>query len=51
MNSLMSMDDDKDVVQVDSATKEEIEEFKEGTGAAPELDSMRPFLQSSKQNS
>lgn len=51
MNSLMSMENDRDVVKVDSATKKEIEEFEEGTGAAPELDPMRPFLQSSKQNS
>jgi len=51
MNSLMLMEDDKDVVQVDSVTKEEIEEFEEGTGVAPKLDPMRPFLQSGKQNS
>ncbi|KDR76615.1 hypothetical protein GALMADRAFT_139528 [Galerina marginata CBS 339.88] len=50
MNRLMHIQKDKDVILVESATEEEVEEFDEGTIMVPELDPMRPFLESSKSN-
>lgn len=51
MNRLMQMKSDKDVIAIESATEEEIEEFEEGTTTGPDLDPMCPFLASSKRNS
>ncbi|KDR72073.1 hypothetical protein GALMADRAFT_213521 [Galerina marginata CBS 339.88] len=51
MNTLLGIDQDKDVVDIDAATEDEVEEFNEGTVTSPSLDPMRPFLENIKPNS
>lgn len=51
MNRLLGIKHDKDVIYINTATEEEIEEFAEGTTAiAPNLEPMRPFLKNTKPN-
>jgi hypothetical protein len=51
MNRLMDIKQDKDVFDIETATREEIEGFEEGTKDPPTLDPMRPFIQTSSRNS
>lgn len=51
MNRLMHISKDKDVSRIDCATEEEVEGFSEGTMTAPEIDPMRPYLNSTRQTS
>jgi len=51
MNRLMNIKQDKDVSDIETATREEIEGFEEGTEDPPTLDPMRPFIQTSSRNS
>ena len=51
MNRLMHISQDKDISRVDCATEEEVEEFREGTIAGPEVDPMRPYLNSARHTS
>ena len=51
MNRLLGIEHDRDVIHINTATAEEIEEFAEGTTTiAPNLEPMRPFLGNSKSN-
>jgi len=47
----MNIKQDKDVFDIETATREEIEGFKEGTKDPPTLDPMGPFIQTSSRNS
>ena len=51
MNRLMDINQDKDVFDIETATREEMEGFKEGTEHPPTLDPMHPFIQTSSRNS
>ena len=51
MNRLMDINQDKDVFDIETATREEMEGFKEGTEHPLMLDPMRPFIQTSSCNS
>jgi hypothetical protein len=51
MNRLMHISKDKDVSRIDCATEEEVEEFSEGITTGPEIDPMRPYLNSARQTS
>jgi hypothetical protein len=51
MNCLMHISKDKDISRIVCATEEEVEEFSEGTAAGPEIDPMRPYLNSARQTS
>ena len=51
MNRLIYINKDSDVSGVDCAMAEEVEEFEEGTIAAPELDPMRPYLDTTRHTS
>jgi len=45
MNQLMGgMKHNKDIINVDLATEEEVEAFAEGQGDEPDLDPMRPYF-------
>lgn len=50
MNRLLHVDRDNEIINIDCATKEEVIGFHEGTGDAPALDPMRPFIDNSKGN-
>ena len=47
----MDIKQDKDVFDIETMTREEIEGFKEGTKDPPMLDPMHPFIQTSSHNS
>jgi hypothetical protein len=51
MNRLMDIKQDNNVFDIETATREEIEGFKEGTEDPLMLDPMRPFIQTSSRNS
>lgn len=51
MNRLLGIENDKEISKVHCATDDEVEEYEEGIIAAPELDPMRPYLNSSRSNS
>jgi|SRR5882757_2238230 hypothetical protein len=50
MNCLLGIEQDKDVININTATEEEIFDFAEGAGIAPNLEPMRPFLENNKSN-
>ena len=47
----MDINQDKDVFDIETVTREEMEGFEEGTKHPPMLDPMRPFIQTSSRNS
>jgi hypothetical protein len=51
MNRLLGIENDKEISKVHCATDDEVGEYEEGIIAAPELDPMRPYLNSSRSNS
>jgi hypothetical protein len=48
MNRLMNIESDKGISKVDCATEEEVEQYEEGVALAPELQPMRPYLNSTR---
>jgi hypothetical protein len=51
MNLLLGIIKDKQITRVDCATEEEVDEFEEGTTAAPQLCPMRPYLNTARHTS
>jgi len=51
MNRLIGIAKDKEISGVDCAMEEEVEGFEEGTTKGPELEPMRPFLNSPQHTS